>query len=350
MKNITYLIGAGASAKNALPVMKGLDKQFEYFIEYVESLSKNSFHANKKQKTCSQLKLTFEQIQRHASPDTYARKLFLRERPMDKDELIKLKYFLSMYFVWEQSNVEKGIKINISSDIFTNKPPKLDDRYDVFYANVLTKNALRLQSNINIISWNYDYQFELAYEEYSSFENAYENLKIYPHPVKEQSHEQVKFVKLNGTAGQFAFSESKVEYLQQLHSDFKPNILTLINDYSAWLNEKNSWTRKPFLNFAWEGNVISKLAIEHAKRIILDTNILVVIGYSFPLFNREVDRKIFSDKGRIKKAFIQDPSDDISEIIDRFENVVNQRDGEWNLSLENGNVFHKKGADQFYIP
>lgn len=354
MQNITYLIGAGASAKNALPVMKGLDKRFEYFIEYVKSLSDESFYKKKKSNTCIQLELTFEQIKRHASPDTYARKLFLREKPTDKDKLINLKYFLSMYFVWEQSDVDEGILKNLSTKEFGHKPAKVDDRYDVFYANVLTKKELKLLQNINIVSWNYDYQFELAYEEYSSYETAYENLNIYPHPFVGKSYDKVNFVKLNGTAGQFAFSnkdkKENVEFLQQTDDDFKPKILTLINDYSYWINNQSRMQRQPFLNFAWEDNSISKMAVNWAKKIISETDILVVIGYSFPLFNRDVDREIFSDKGRIKKTFIQDPSDNISEIIDRFESVVNQKKGEFNLSLENENVFHKKGSDQFYIP
>lgn len=57
------------------------------------------------------------------------------------------------------------------------------------------------------------------------------------------------------------------------------------------------------LNFAWyhDREIVNKI-IENYD----ETEILVVIGYSFPFFNREVDRKIIRAMTNLKKIYIQD--------------------------------------------
>jgi len=61
------------------------------------------------------------------------------------------------------------------------------------------------------------------------------------------------------------------------------------------------------LSFAWEDyerpeqNIINKVTTSTK-----DTEVLVVIGYSFPFFNREVDRKIIGEMKNLKKVYFQD--------------------------------------------
>lgn len=57
------------------------------------------------------------------------------------------------------------------------------------------------------------------------------------------------------------------------------------------------------LNFAWyhDWELVNKI-IENYN----ETDILVVVGYSFPFFNREVDRKIIRAMINLKKIYIQD--------------------------------------------
>src|SRR5690606_32094748 len=49
------------------------------------------------------------------------------------------------------------------------------------------------------------------------------------------------------------------------------------------------------LNFAWERNEIQKHAISLAKHILENTDELIIIGYSFPNFNRSVDIDVLYD-------------------------------------------------------
>lgn len=358
MQKITYFIGAGASAK-ALPVMKGMNKRFEIFLRYVESLNRNKFVDNKTE-VLGELNETFFAIKRHASPDTYARKLFLRQKEEDDILLLHLKYFLSIYFVWEQSFIVDGTVPNIGIDEWErDKQASLDDRYDVFYANMLKRKELNFLDGVNIISWNYDYQFELAFEEYDTFSDSYEKLGIFPDPSYPEGKDKVNLIKLNGTGGLIVSRD----YPQQNEDSFysrlnekavykernKISIDEMIDIYSRWIKEMDIKFR-PFLNFAWEDNYISNRAIEYAKNIILKTDILIVIGYSFPLFNRDVDTQIFSDTRNIKKVYLQDPSDNIDELRERFDNVLNIDIPAYNLHPKNGNIIHKKGVEQFYIP
>ena len=49
------------------------------------------------------------------------------------------------------------------------------------------------------------------------------------------------------------------------------------------------------LTFAWESQNHQRFSnsLELSKEIIKGSEILVVIGYSFPFFNREIDKEIF---------------------------------------------------------
>lgn len=86
-----------------------------------------------------------EEVSRHASVDTFAKKLFLRG---DADNLRKLKAVLSTYLAIEQAR------------------NNVDKRYDSFLASVLKlgsdKNVL-LPEHLRILTWNYDTQFEKAF-------------------------------------------------------------------------------------------------------------------------------------------------------------------------------------------
>ncbi len=75
------------------------------------------------------------------------------------------------------------------------------------------------------------------------------------------------------------------------------------------------------MNFAWEPNTDSVLlARQSAAERVKIADAVVVIGYSFPNFNREVDRQIFEGFDTDKdKIYIQDPYPD--EIIEKLDGV-----------------------------
>jgi hypothetical protein len=59
------------------------------------------------------------------------------------------------------------------------------------------------------------------------------------------------------------------------------------------------------INFAWE--TTTAIFSRNIKQIVQDSTILIVIGYSFPFFNREADQEILNLMTSLKKVFVQVP-------------------------------------------
>src|SRR5688500_4407510 len=156
-KIVTFLVGAGASAK-ALPTIDKLPDRLRSFEDFFRSqtFAKNR-HAPYRDELSAGLQLMYnklirheanENIKLHETVDTFAKKLNILEKdnctPKDID-LTKLKILLCLFFASEQLTM--GIDI----------------RYDSFFASILGNTAKKLPERIRIVSWNYDNQFELAY-------------------------------------------------------------------------------------------------------------------------------------------------------------------------------------------
>jgi hypothetical protein len=71
-----------------------------------------------------------------------------------------------------------------------------------------------------------------------------------------------------------------------------------------------------------------------------NTEILVIIGYSFPFFNREVDRQILNSMLKLEKVYIQAP--DATDLAERFEAVRDQ--------IDPPKVIPYKEVGQFLLP
>ena len=105
--NVTYLLGAGASAQS-LPVVSNMKDRFSLFndfiIRYVDIPNKNTVH--------DMIKHLLGQIKSHASVDTFAKKLHLQEnfKSTAKGELFLLKHYLSLFFIAEQSAFYKSYR------------------------------------------------------------------------------------------------------------------------------------------------------------------------------------------------------------------------------------------------
>jgi hypothetical protein len=66
-----------------------------------------------------------------------------------------------------------------------------------------------------------------------------------------------------------------------------------------------------------------------------------VIGYSFPNFNREIDRLIFKEMKALRKVYIVNTPDNLNSVLQRFKAVLNS-----------GSVVVEgvTAIDEFYIP
>jgi len=337
--NLTYLFGAGASA-NAIPVVNGLTNRFKifcnHFYYYLEKTEENSLEKIRVKTLQNKL---IRNIESHYTIDTYAKKLFFQNPVLhtnqDYNDLIR---YLSAYFIYEQLKVDRNFEFNdfligkhlVYDEIDTESKDKskilidFDYRYDSFLASILKINEdkeLVIPDNINFISWNYDFQMEKAFMNFSSLDlnNAMCSLNVYatPHETYERPINKSHLIKLNGTAG--FLDKNKFDTLFDFNRD-------LLNKYSFELLKnilcKKEESIQNGIRFSWEDNLLSKNAINLAKNKIANSRILVIIGYSFPYFNRDVDRRIFSDVNTNHlKVYIQGPPNDSSSILKRFEGI-----------------------------
>jgi hypothetical protein len=314
MGKITYLFGAGASAK-ALPMVKDIPDRLTQLIGEIGTSSMslenniypNTLISNPKTQREYQNELLGDlewlriESAKHASIDTFAKKLFIQKK---EKELKKLKVILSVFFIIEQSKND------------------LDFRYDAFFASILN-DIHKLPENIRILSWNYDYQFEKAF---SGFSEDYD-LSKNQHSLNIKAKNQLNIFatgditrfgiyKLNGTTG--LYRDSGRRYMN-FHSNLKESMTkdflsSVVHSYASalYINDLHS-----LLSFAWEDEWSRNGVLPEAFDSIKDTVALVVIGYSFPFFNREIDKRIVGSMPFLKRVYFQAPDAEI--LKERFQ-------------------------------
>lgn len=158
-------------------------------------------------------------------------------------------------------------------------------------------------------------------------------------------------VKLNGDASWFKNFKGDINKYSVFDGNNKSQELeTLLGEFlSAYeegslvekLKDEDEVPSMSF-NFAWENdpNYRDKYAghsknLEAAEIIASETEILVIIGYSFPVFNREIDNRLFMKMNKLEKVYIQDKNPEkIRSTIENAFSIFQQR------KLMNSNPFH----------
>lgn len=340
MKNITYLFGAGAS-KNTIPIvreletsmndeLKWLKAEFDSILEEVLKLNVNP-HITKEvfKAFIEDFEFIIAHSKKHQSIDTFAKKLYIIN---DQINLKKLKTILSFYLVIIQSR------------------KNADQRYDSFFASILQENHLAFPNNLRIISWNYDYQFEKAYSEYSRdprTDACFSSLNIFSKNFRiSSSFDTNKFgiLKLNGTASSMldVDNSNRYNYIETVNAEFDISLIhTILANYASLHHVSKTKSKLiPSLSFAWEEYTHGKPIVQKAIEFSKQTEILVVIGYSFPFFNRLVDRDIINAMANLNKVYFQAP--DANVLKERFLAI---RD-----NIKDENLIIRRDIDQFVFP
>jgi len=292
-----YFLGAGASC-NALPLVKDFTQRLRQFqtqlktpaVNYMDSLSKDEIWSKLFKTFNDDLKWLINESGKHASIDTYAKKLYLKR---DTNNLKKLKSILSCYLIFEQAR------------------KNVDYRYDSFFASILEKKEgeVTIPSDVKILTWNYDTQLEKA------FFGFCEDFK----KVLEQITNNQNILRLNGICA--------TKYPNKIGEEFKSTFINgEFNIYEEFLKMHGQCTDPrmsltPSINFAWEIDIIKNKA--KLKAMLSSITILIIIGYSFPFFNREIDRIILNALPNLKKIYVQVPSDFHNSIEDRLLSLRN---------------------------
>lgn len=313
MSKVVYLLGAGASygkrnqeePKNSpkrivegLPVVNEIDNELGIVIDWVNNCdvtgAEKRYEYRGQSLDADAMKTMFiedltwlrDNALQHATIDTFAKKLYLCNRASDYG---KLKLLLSSFFLIEQVI------------------HPFDKRYDTFFANILNRNA-QIPDNIYIMTWNYDLQLDMAYREYG-------NGRLYecvPHDTWTET-DSARVFRINGAGNYYAANNIESDWL--LNMDNETLLDRIFNQYCI-ANRTTLFSDGCLqLLFAWEKYEFDKRCqILYNK--IADAQVLVVIGYSFPFFNRETDREMFSKMEKLERIYIQDPyADDIKQFI-----------------------------------
>ncbi|TGK65308.1 hypothetical protein [Leptospira kanakyensis] len=324
MSKVTYLIGAGASY-HSIPLVNSLNEKIYSLINSIlahtfkeekitdKDLSLNGNIAELKDK----LKNELDWMQKELGDNTID-SLAKQLNDLDKRELLKtLKAILSAYIVYEHFNTQ--------TTELTQANRNLDPRYIDFFTKISRKeDYVRINKNISIISWNYDLQFErIYYKYYPDFDvtGLSELLNNYPPLNIDYNIDYTKFklIRLNGLAG------SVIDFRQKkffsLISDFE--ITDLENSYKiflkiySFLNNLSPYQTSG-LRFAFEQNFEWYNPLSIAENFLPGTETLIIIGYSFPDFNRELDSKLIKSMKNLRKIYVQD----YKSIFNRIEEII----------------------------
>jgi hypothetical protein len=87
--------------------------------------------------------------------------------------------------------------------------------------------------------------------------------------------------------------------------------------YRAHLKEDDPIYRNPdahLMQFAWETNMVRTRAFRQVLVRLNTVKALVVIGYSFPFFNRWFDREILRSAKALERIYIQAPEGSAQDI------------------------------------
>lgn len=346
MDKVTYLIGAGASAQ-AIPVINTFNQGLRKFEKALRTtdVSRSGDFLNHKNSLAQEIQALHHVLgvqedgddgkkrERllHSSIDTYAKKLFILEQDnppthLEHSRFERLKILMSLYLTFEQLQY-------------------IDVRYESFFATILKDTSNVLPSNVRIVSWNYDSQVELAYHSFrqnESLEASSEMLNVISKftLVNSSDHTHFALLKINGTANFKHGNESQIVVKPRGAVNAVEHVVDLYAQYI-----KDPHIIRSGVSFAWEddakvGNTTDKPILKSVKQEIADTKVLVVIGYSFPLFNRQVDKAIFQElNGSLIKIYIQDKEPD--KIRERILSFADEEGTPMELI---------KDVDQFVFP
>jgi hypothetical protein len=332
MKNITYFLGAGASY-NSNPLQKEQAYEMNHLADSYLPQEKTDFNAGKPQNLSNQENILWDigyfgsKAIKYGSIDTYAKKLIFSG---SLQELERLKLAVSIFFtLWQFTNDNELKNPERFSDI------EIDRRFIQLLASVLNKTSdcfPFLQDNIRFVTWNYDLQLESAYKafcpENATWTEVAENLRF---QLSNNKGREIQVCHLNGYHGFYSTPSGEKNILDLIDSK---DISAILNKISYLYDSQNHNTANitGHINYAWEkDSLIVTHAREEAVNIFGNTDILIIIGYSFPNFNKDIDKQLFDRlKGRQTKIYYQDPN--ASEVF--ISHLVNLGTKEVSLEIE----------------
>ena len=318
MNYTTYYFGAGASA-NAIPTVTRLVDSFREIAKYIRletqrhKVSGGQHLNNIEHKKLLEVADDIDKLANYSEDfgtiDTYFKKLFLNN---EIEETNRLKNALSYFFyLWQNCNCEIDKEANWK---------RIDLRYLSLISNILqvSNSTPTWNSKFKILTWNYDFQIISALKEFSTkqTEEIIKDYGIFPLNKLMDNQKYGNVVYLNGISATF-------NYANQIDCRFEENYCTPIeNVYELFedLNTKEN-INNSYINFGWElhSNELSQAAINQAQVIMSRTQNLVIVGYSFPYYNHEIDSMLLNSLPRNANIIYQDMNADLDGFKEKFD-------------------------------
>ncbi|PKA23869.1 hypothetical protein CH381_23630 [Leptospira sp. mixed culture ATI2-C-A1] len=349
---ITYLIGAGTSYY-AIPLVKNLNKRLVTLVEEIHKtpIPSNAFKEypfikNYNIQTAKDELLEDAKWLEKEAGDNSIDTLAKRYSDLnDQRKLNKIKATLTAYLIFEQTkneiqNLNEGTR-------------RIDYRYLDFLAKTSRPKdkLVKINNQINVISWNYDMQWELAYFKYYPellISQIHDLLNYYPRINNKEENidnlrEQFTLIKLNGTAGLFEYEQNSTILAMVKNLNELDNFEAAQEALKAYLHSKGQLAGyQSGLRFAFERKNYLFDSIEISKKAISESNKIIVIGYSFPEFNREYDREILLSLKANKEIIIQDTPESSLRIAEIISSIYSDQIPP--------KITIKNNLEYFYIP
>lgn len=287
-KKITYYLGAGASA-NSIPMVSGINQSLKDLCEFIRA--KIGYYGNDAKftrligtmrydkKEFVEFKSFLDRWTSLVIPtpsiDTFAKRLFDNDK---KEEYAEYKIFLTIAFHYFHFSKR------INDDVWGNNI--LDGRYENLFRSINNERKeydfkTFIPKCFKFITWNYDFQFEFSRVLDYSDEGQPQFAKINAFYKSMEG----QFLKLNGNS--LLDKLENLDYSSRLNLNTQEDLLDLLFlIYYELINNEQEITT---FRFSWE----NKVDLESLSWIAQKTDILVVIGYSFPSFNRMIDKAFY---------------------------------------------------------
>lgn len=296
------------------------------------------------------------EVSNHLSFDTFFKKLFHLSESAEK-----YKAILLIFFLYEQLR-------DISTlDIFNNsesnakkygiKKGNIDPRYDALIAGILNpvQNRFSLITKMNFLTWNYDTNLVASVKNFkSSNDSLADFFKTYETSTNHFIIDsELQIIHLNGRV--FHPRYSKYEPLNQY--SLKIELSSLVNEYHKI--DSKIWEHSNEIKFSWETLSETNLSFgipEHIARAIesvKQSDIIVIIGYSFPLYNRLIDTAILNQNNlNGKTVYIQDPkAKELASILNNdFGLLVGSNNHLISGSIQTIVVKPIENCNSFFVP
>lgn len=274
-----FLLGAGASAEY-LPIANEMRDDIRSQMDKIvlkKTNSNNFLLDNVPTNTYfefayNHLKFLYNESYRFPTIDSLAIALSLRN---DQEGIRKLKYALSLYFSLKQHTAN------------------VDKRYLQFLPLIL--NGQKINNKFRILTWNYDYQLELSLciiLNLQTYNQSKSILNLITPPGSNSAATKPFFFKLNGTAGFIDDFGSNFHFIKDKFTDANDNYS--LDSFIEYHNSFNNKNHQSSLNFAWEKSIKNDF-LEGLNHNAKNAKNLVIIGYSFPQFNREIDKRLLNE-------------------------------------------------------